>query len=1303
MLKATLDICDPRSTKHVLLDRFEKVKLSMEEPVERTRQKLEDLFKRAVPEASAETVEMFIARQLIKGAPEPWQLRLREADLSTVAEVEAKIHTLQDANRQERGETTMRRLPLVGVPKREGPACARCGLHGHRAEHCTTKCFVCGKEGHTRANCRPRRARRLVPWLEWPRKGAAAPKTAKPQEEVRDSPRDPPGEEGEGGEEPSNGGEPSQSLEEQVSGVESSQSLEEQASGGEPSHFLREQAAARRGLVLRPDANLEFKIVLGYRGRPVKCVVDTGCRYNTLRSDLYRELCPEVPIQACGVGMVCMNGSEMVVEGQIELEIEVDAKQFCLQWIVVRNATDPMLLGMEGATQMELVLSATVNRVSERAPIERGLAQLLETRHEVFSRDQLDVGVVDVQHKIPVTDQSPVYRKEYRVPVHYGERAREMLEQMVERELIVECESPWAAPAIFLEKEDKSLRLVVNYKDLNAKTVFDPFPIPDMHDIVRGLTKGAIFSKMDVRNSYWHIPMAAEDQEKTAFVALGRQYMFRVMPMGLKGAPATLTKALGRTLRQEVREGSAFIFYDDIVLATPPGPDQEERHLELLASVLGKLQQHGWKLNRKKCEFMVTNLEVLGHRVSHGQIAVKPSYVNEVETWPEPTSKKELQQFLGLVGFYSKFIQGYSEMAAPLTSLTGKGEFRFGAEERAAMASLKKALLSKPVLADYNPEHPVVLTTDASGGGWGAVLEQQGHPIEFASGKWNEAERKYSTSKRELKAVLNAVKKFHHYLAGAHFTIVTDHQAVEQGFKAGSDSELYRWSRKLDPYSFNIVHRVGTEIRHADALSRKPESSEMRRLKEVSEFRRLSQQDPVLRFVCAKLEGTDTEKPEGFAEEVRFFEDQLRRGNLSLDEGRLLLRVGEGHKVVVPRGMRGRVLGMAHSHPFAGHLGYKRTRERLTEQYYWYKSSEDVFEFIRRCLRCARNNVKRQAAKVSKKTVPIQGVPLAEWAMDVLGPLPKSEQGNLYILVITDLFTKWVEMYAIPDQKTPTIVSCLTDLICRYSIPATLLTDRGSNFMSYVFKKLMEDLQVEKLFTSPYHPQTDGQCERFNSTMLQGLRKLAEERPEQWDQKLQFVAFSYRTSKHAVTGYSPYELVFGKRPREPINTLDEAPGGEPRGYLENFKEADLWRVEAYERILHEKESRTEQVAQPPYEQGDLVMLKNNARKTKLSPLYRGPFKVLECADPNYVLDMDGEKKRVHGEHLKLFLRHRDSIQFDIGALRYGPTQDGSDSESEPVQFVSEITESADDEAPDGGGNRITRSGREVRPPQRFTE
>jgi hypothetical protein len=1284
--QVTLETVDPRSTKQLLLDKFERVKVSVDVPVEQTRQRLQDLFRRAVPEATKETLELFVLRQLIKSAPECWRLRLKEADLKTIQEVESKIRTLQDAGRSEKASIgtniQVRRAQTEGNIQREPIRCAQCKLRGHHMSDCRTKCHRCGTQGHISQNCRRPKGpvnnqkkftgpgktgnvRRMVGYFDWEK---TQEKVAGPEEPVAQDREV-----------------QAEIVDERITDEEEFMECQEEYedrvslpdSEGENSEnqiVSTKVSAIRRGVVLSPDESMEFKLIFGYQGNLVKTVVDTGCRFNILREDFYKSLCPEIPLTPTCIGMVCLNKSSVQTLGEIELESEVDATLRKLRWIVVQTATDEILLGMEGAVALELTLEARTLRVStQNDSREQRIEAMLDRYPDVFSKDQYDVGKVDYKHSIPTTDERPIFRKEYKVPVNFESKARVMLKEMIKRGLIEECQSNWACPAIFLDKGNGMLRLVLNYQALNEKTIFDPMPIPNMYSIVRKLSNGVLFTRLDARNSFWHIGLREEDRDKTSFVTMGKQYRFLVMPMGLKSAPATLTRALAITLKDDIESGQVHIFYDDTIIATDCPEDQEGAHLFRVNSVLKKLNEAAWKLNKEKCEFMKTEITALGHKIRQGKIQITPSYMREMADWKIPENKKELQRFTGFAGYHQKFIKDYSKIVKPLTDLLGDVPYEIKDEQREAFQTIKELLTSKPVLRDYDPDKDLTLITDASDSGWGAYLEQEQHPIDYASGKWNSTQQRYSTSKKELKAVLNAIKKFSYFLAGKHFTLVTDHEALARGIKPNcSDSELYRWSRKIDPYSFSVVHRMGSQIAQADALSRKPESNQLRRIKDCTEFQTELKNDEVLWYIQSILEGTALTRPTepDVRGELEFYESQIEKGNLKLADDKIYIKIDNDNKLIVPKSLKKLIFSYAHNHELAGHQGFKRTKARIGEKYFWYKIAADVQKWKTECRTCAKHDIKRQAPGVSKSTVPVKGIALSQWSMDILGPLPQSEQGNRYILVLSDLFTKWIELYALPDQQSNQIINCLMDLICRYSIPGSILTDNGTNFSSRCYKLMLQSMQIREIHTTPYHPQTDGQTERFNATLMQALRKYIEEEPRGWDTKLQFVAFSYRTSVHSVTGYTPYQLVFGRRAREPVHVCLGEETNNQRKYLENFLEAEQWRENALERINTEKDGRIEE-KECKYQEGDLIMLKNLAPKSKLSPKYRGPFKIIKCQNPDFIIDLDGTQKKMHGQHLKPFLKRGDLDILDVST--------GAEATDDKKDNLDETEESEDDE------------------------
>lgn len=428
-----------------------------------------------------------------------------------------------------------------------------------------------------------------------------------------------------------------------------------------------------------------------------------------------------------------------------------------------------------------------------------------------------------------------------------------------------------------------------------------------------------------------------------------------------------------------------------------------------------------------------------------------------------------------------------------------------------------------------------------------------------------------------------------------------------------------------------VQHRPGTTIAHADALSRKP-CAPHRRISRLDPWVDECRKDELLKFLRGTMAGEELTPPENMSlNEVLFWKKELVKNRLRVDSGEVLY---QGLKVV-PQGMRVSIFKAAHNHPMAGHMGIKRTYRRIRDFYFWFHMGEDIKRLKRSCLICAKNDIKRQGHGEPRRSVEVVNLPLCQWSMDFLGPLPQTRSGNRHILVVSDLVTKWIELHPTESQTAQETVTAIVDLVLRYSIPSSLLSDQGTNFMADLTQSLMKALNIRSLRTCPYHPRTDGQTERFNATLVQYLRKFVKENQEDWDEHLQFAAYAYRTSKHSVTGFSPYELVFGRKPRDPVLLVsgDDKPVKE----VDKMRSAEEWRKLAFERVIADKDSRVDDIGKANYEEGDLVMLKVFNR-TKLDPPYRGPYIVAEAMPPNYEIEVNGKKRVFHGEHLKLFLK-----------------------------------------------------------------
>ncbi len=451
---------------------------------------------------------------------------------------------------------------------------------------------------------------------------------------------------------------------------------------------------------------------------------------------------------------------------------------------------------------------------------QQALRQLIDEFRDVFDDEPGKTTLVE--HRIETGNARPIRQQPYRLPYAHRDTVKQELEKMKEAGIITPSNSQWASPIVLVPKKDGTMRMCVDYRKLNSVSTADAYPMPRIDELIDRLGGAKYISTLDLTRGYWQVPVAPECYDKTAFTTPFGLFNFTVMPFGLQGAPATFQRMMD-TLLMGAQEYSA-AYLDDLVIYS----DTWEQHLVHIRGVLLRLRRAGLTAKPSKCKLATKECSYLGHIVRNGEVRPELDKMQAVANFPRPKTRKDVRSFLGLSGYYRRFIPDYATIALPLTDLTRRRSksINWTTECEAAFQQLKAKLTSKPILKSPDFSKPFVLQTDASDRGVGAVLSQQDasgveHPIAYFSRKLLPREERYATVEKECLAIKLGVHAFRVYLLGRPFVIETDHRSLEWLHRMkGDNGRLTRWSLALQPYDFTVVYRSGKENANADGLSR---------------------------------------------------------------------------------------------------------------------------------------------------------------------------------------------------------------------------------------------------------------------------------------------------------------------------------------------------------------------------------------------------------------------------------------------------------------------------------------------------
>ncbi|GJZ06961.1 putative reverse transcriptase domain-containing protein [Tanacetum coccineum] len=771
-----------------------------------------------------------------------------------------------------------------------------------------------------------------------------------------------------------------------------------------------------------------------------------------------------------------------------------------------------------------------------------------------------------------VPGAAPVARAPYRLAPSEMKELFGQLKELSDKGFIRPSSSPWGAPVLFIEKKDGSFRMCIDYRELNKLTVKNRYPLPKMNDLLDQLQGSNIYSKIDLRSGHHKLKVREADISKTAFRTRYGHYEFQVMPFGLTNAPAVFMDLMNRVCKLYL-DKFVIVFIDDILIYSK----NKKEHKEHLKQTLELLKKEELYAKFSKCEFWIPKVQFLGHVIDSEGIHVDPAKIESIKDWTSPKSPTEIRQFLGLAGYYRRFIEGFSKIAKPMTKLTQKKvKFEWGDKQEAAFQLLKQKLCSAPILALPEGSEDFIAYCDASKKGLGAVLMQREKVISYASRQLKIHEKNYTTHDLELGAVVFALKIWRHYLYGTKCTVFTDHKSLQHILDQKElNMRQRRWLELLSDYDCDIRYHPGKANVVADALSRKEREPPLR----VRALVMTISLDLPKQILNAQ---TEARKPENIKSE---------------DVGGMLIENAKFPEAIREQKLEPRADGTLCLNGRSWLPCYGDLRTVIMHESY--KSKYSI------------HPVKAEHQRPSGLLVQPK-IPEWKWdniTMDFVTKLPKTSQGYDTIWVIVDRLTK--SAIFTPMRETDPLDKLarmyLKEVVTRHGIPVSIICDRDPRFASNFWRSLQNALGTNLDMSTAYHPQTDGQSERTIQTLEDMLRACAIDFGKGWVNHLPLVDWRSSNTRSRTDSRGTEKII-------QIKQRMQAARDRQKSY------ADLKRKPM------------------EFQVGDKVMLKVSpwkgvvrfGKRGKLNPRYVGPFKVLEkVGEVAYKLELPEELSRVH--------------------------------------------------------------------------
>jgi hypothetical protein len=887
-------------------------------------------------------------------------------------------------------------------------------------------------------------------------------------------------------------------------------------------------------------AKTGYNVPIVVNGQTIEMQIDTAADYSIMSKDVYEKLFKDTKLVDTTVRLKTYSGETLKLCGEMRCDIEYKGQKVALPIVIAECMGKPTLLGRNWLEKLRLEWGEIFSTSARQSDTPKLLSSLLD-KHKVLFDDGYE-GIKGFEAHIRVReDARPAFVKARPVPYALKERVETELTKLENHGVIVKTtQTDWASPIVVVPKADKSVRICGDYKvTLNQSVDDEQYPLPTTQDLYAALAGSKVFTKLDLSHAYAQMNVDKESQKYLTINTHKGLYSYTKLPYGVKSSPKIFQAVMDKILHGVPK---CLCNQDDILI----GGSKVDEHIEILSEVLDRLQKHNVHLNREKCVFMKSEAVYLGLRVDADGLHPVEEKIAAIKDAPVPKNVSQLRSFLGMVQYYARFLPGLSTTLVPLHELLKKDvKWKWTNDAQIAYETCKQSLSSDDLVVHYDTKRELRLACDASSYGLGAVISHvmedgQERPIAFASRTLNTSEKNYAQIEKEALSIVFGVKKFHQYLYGRKFTLVTDHKPLLAilGPKAAiptlAAARMQRWALILSAHDYDIEYRRSEDHANADALSRLPyqdssvgSEGAVYTLGAVSDdfpvkaadIAQATRRDPVLSKVYQHCMAGWAEKCTD--EDIKPY--HVRRHELSCEQGCVMW----GIRVVIPLSLRDKMLRELHQE----HPGVCSMKAIGRSCMWWPKMDAQVEQLVKGCTVCQNVRSAPPCAPLHPWTWPIR--PFQRVHIDFC------EKDKNNFLVLVDSHSKWIDVKHMSSTTAERTIDELRLIFANHGLPEEIVSDNGPQFTSGEFSDFMSKNGIKHTLVPPYHAASNGAAERSVRIVKEALAKQVLDGKKGMSMKHRLANFliKYRTTPQSVTGRTPAELMVKRQLRTRLSLI----------------------------------------------------------------------------------------------------------------------------------------------------------------------